>query len=268
MTSEYVYFIFKDFTHHIDALQFIGKVGRGTGNRYKSYTTPYGSGYSTVLLYHDNAYAIEADLIEWCKTQGYIENKKTEVLSIIVSIDDTIRTILNRYNEIILKIMERMRCYGDIQYINANIMRLRDHRRSDTPMELQSKKYAKKYKEDVVSFVCNVPTNWKDKIELEILTKSKDSLSNDVRVIYDLFLVGGIDLCNISNVSALKYYIKNEEIIDILQRIDDLHIIPYKMNHVRKWSRIRDLISDYLQCKNIQYRRLEHGASYRISFDW
>ena len=112
--DEYVYLIHTD-TSRVDLslMDFVGKIGKGSGKRYKSYTTPYGNRYRTSIIYTLNPHSIEQQILRQCKEKGYIRGR-TETLYLPVSNSDTIEICKQRYDSLINDIINIFKLYGDI----------------------------------------------------------------------------------------------------------------------------------------------------------
>ena len=116
--DEYVYFIYSNMNRDdISITNFVGKIGKGTDLRYKSYITPYGRNYTACIIRLENPLMIESKLLQWCRDKGYIRSQ-TETLYLPVSRSDTIDMCILRYKGVIDDILSKMKEYGDIEQID------------------------------------------------------------------------------------------------------------------------------------------------------
>lgn len=116
----YVYLVYREINpNNCDIIRFIGKFGRGTGDRWKSYVTPYGHKYTAAIVYVDQEKDVEPSILQWCRENGLI-CRGTETISVSVNSTDTIYTCVAKYNLVVSTILDRMRLYGDIEYHHSN----------------------------------------------------------------------------------------------------------------------------------------------------
>lgn len=110
MDSNYVYLIYRDDIHH--TVDIVAKVGKGRKNRYRTYTTPYGSGYKVYLVYPTMEYSTcESEILAWCRSKGYLKDG-SEVVTTTPNDTDTWKDLKNRHLDIILNIKSKMNTYG------------------------------------------------------------------------------------------------------------------------------------------------------------
>ena len=95
--------------HTVD---IVAKVGKGCKNRYRVYTTPYGSGYQVYLVYTIRDYSLcERELLAWCRSKGYLKDG-SEVVTMVPRDGDTWRDMKAHHMSIISSIKHKMSTYG------------------------------------------------------------------------------------------------------------------------------------------------------------
>lgn len=110
MDRNYIYLIYRDDAIH--TVDIVAKVGKGRKNRYRDYTTPYGSGYKVYLVYTDRDYSqCESELLAWCRSKGYLK-EGSEVVTMVPKDSDTWKDLKARHSSIISSIKHRMSTYG------------------------------------------------------------------------------------------------------------------------------------------------------------
>lgn len=109
----YVYFVYGDVKNTTSITNFHGKIGKGSGDRYKCYVTPYGSEYIACILYHNKAFHMESYIQKWCRKEGYMK-EDTETIYMDVLDTDTIVDCRKKFHNIICKIIYTMRLIGPI----------------------------------------------------------------------------------------------------------------------------------------------------------
>lgn len=113
----YVYFIYFRMNDSVySSLRFIGKVGRGTGIRWKSYITPYGHGYTAAILRTPDYMTIENEVKQWGRKEGLIY-QKGETIIVNTNVNDSIRMAIARYNLIVAQILDKISSYGEVIYL-------------------------------------------------------------------------------------------------------------------------------------------------------
>ena len=83
--TSFVYFVFtrlEDDTDVFNVINFHGKVGKGTGTRWKSFITEYSHGYTVAMIDTDARSEIESEIKRWGRARGFINKKKREYYSI------------------------------------------------------------------------------------------------------------------------------------------------------------------------------------------
>lgn len=112
--KEYVYLIYADTTlEDTSLMDFVGKVGKGSGRRYRNYVTPYGDRYKVCMIYLENAHDVEQKILKECRKRGYIK-KRTETIYMPVSDSDTIGICKIRYNYLINDIISIFKPFGNL----------------------------------------------------------------------------------------------------------------------------------------------------------
>lgn len=113
-SDEYVYLIHADLSlEDLSFMDFVGKLGKGIGRRYKDYITPYGKRYLVTLMKIDNPLKIEGEILSWCREKGYIRGR-TETLYLEVIRSDTIEDCIERYSSMISDIISCMKNYSNL----------------------------------------------------------------------------------------------------------------------------------------------------------
>ncbi len=111
MEEPYVYLVYRDEIKH--TVGVVAKVGKGMKRRYRSYTTPYGTGYKVYLVVPDSGdySACEKDLLTWCRDKGYLQNR-SEIVTAIPNDEDTWKDMKEKHLAIIADIKLKMETYG------------------------------------------------------------------------------------------------------------------------------------------------------------
>lgn len=113
MEGSYLYFIYRNDVP--SPVYLIGKVGRGTGPRYKHYTTAYGTNYDVHIVVPSACYkAAEKDLLEWCRGKGYVRTDAETIDMPTMSDDMAWKDIKTVYMNIVTAIKDRMSIYGSV----------------------------------------------------------------------------------------------------------------------------------------------------------
>lgn len=108
----YVYFICKRIdTNSFSLTDFIGKIGKGTKNRYKNHKTQYGN-YTTYIWDTEHETTVEDIIKLWLELQGWLKyhksNRCTEILHIPVTLKTTMKEAIDTYNERCVAIIEKI----------------------------------------------------------------------------------------------------------------------------------------------------------------
>lgn len=110
MEGDYLYLVYRDDAVH--TVDIVAKIGKGRKNRYRSYTTPYGSGYKVYIVYPERDYSVcERELLLWCRSKGYLKDG-AEVVTMMPRDGDTWRDLKARHMTTINSIKQQMSTYG------------------------------------------------------------------------------------------------------------------------------------------------------------
>lgn len=113
--GEYVYFIYRDIDcNNLSLTDFIGKVGRGTIERIKSYSTYFGSNglktYYIPIKDPSNVKTAEKYILRLCKEHDYLRRHESgrysEVINISIDYSLSIVDIISKYKYLCDKVIQ------------------------------------------------------------------------------------------------------------------------------------------------------------------